>query len=386
MRNLRNIYRSLVESPPGLELTAVAWDVTSHSAICAFGPTEKNAVLDLRRWDDRVKTLSPIASWDAPCPAPDLECDEILNLHIFSDSSTACLILAGGDIVVVREKPQPGEEKIEIVGTADVGISAASWSPDEDLLAITTKVATLLYMTRDFESVTDVIFSSEDLKVSNHVSVGWGKIETQFKGKKARALRDPTIPEMVDLGVLSEFDMKGTTISWRGDGSYLAVNSIESGSRRVIRVYTREGVLDSVSEPVDGLVGALSWRPAGNVLAGLQYRDGMARVVFFERNGLRHGQFDLRLNQEEMKDWGSNVSLRWNIDSSVLAICFTDRVQLWTMSNYHYYLKQEIFALSKEPALKPVNLVWNSENPLEFLMGTIGKPVVHICGATYCKY
>lgn len=386
MRNLRNIHRSLLKSPPGLELTASTWDVASDSVICAFGPTKDNVLLELKRWKKYETTLQPIASWDAPCPLPDLECDRILDLKYFSDSLTACLVLEGGDLIIVREQPQPGEEKIEIVGSVDAGISAAVWSPDEGLLAITTKANTLLYMTRGFEGVTDITLTADDLKASNHVSVGWGKQETQFKGKKARALRDPTMPERVDEGVLSSLDAKETTISWRGDGAYLAVNSIESETRRVIRVYSREGILDSVSEPVDNLVGALSWRPVGNLLAGIQYSNYRAKVVFFERNGLRHGQFELRLSQEELQDWGSVVSLKWNVDSSVLAACFKDRIQLWTMGNYHYYLKQEIFALSDELSRGPATLSWHPEKSLNFTVSSEGETahemIVSICSLT----
>ena len=373
MRNLRSIHRSLISSPTGCKLTASAWDVASDSIICTFGPTKDNVLLELKRWRKYDKTFESIAAWDAQCPLPDLECDEILDLHFFSDTQTACLVLAGGDLVVVREEPEAGEEKIEIVGSVDAGISAAAWSPDEELLAITTRASTLLYMTKDFENVSDVTLSSEDLKASNHVSVGWGKKETQFKGKKARVLRDPTVPETVDEGVLSASDAKETTISWRGDGNYVAINSIESESRRVIRVFSREGILDSVSEPVDGLVGALSWRPAGNILAGVQRFDDYARIVFFERNGLRHGQFDLRLNKEEMSTWGSHISLNWNVDSSVLAVCYNDRVQLWTMGNYYYYLKQEIFLYPKEACTLPVSLNWHPEKPLHLTLHGQGE-------------
>lgn len=373
MRNLRSIHRSLITSPPGLKLTASAWDVASDSIICTFGPTKENVLLELRRWKRYEKTFESIAAWDAQCPLPDLQCDEILDLHYFSDSSTACLVLAGGDLIVVREEPQAGEEKIEIVGSVDAGISAAAWSPDEELLAITTRASTLLYMTRDFENVTDVTLTPDDLKASNHVSVGWGKKETQFKGKKARALRDPTVPETVDEGVLHAKDAKETTISWRGDGNHVAINSIVSNSRRVVRVFSREGVLDSVSEPVDGLVGALSWRPAGNLLAGIQRLDDCVTVVFFERNGLRHGQFDLQLNQEDLSTWVSQISLNWNVDSSVLAVRYNDRVQLWTMGNYHYYLKQEIFLYGKEKCAQPVSLKWHPEKPLHFTLHGQGE-------------
>ena len=368
MRNLRNSHRRVLRSPEGLCLTASAWDVATDSLICAFGPTEDDVLIHLKRWklkDDSSKpspdSLSHIASWDAPCPLPNLDCDKILSLHYFSESFLSCLILAGGDIMVVREQPQYGEEKIEIVGSVDAGISAAVWSPDGELLAISTCADTLLYMTRDFENVVDINLSPDDLKASKHVSVGWGKSETQFKGKRARLLRDPTMPEKVDQGNLSQYDRKETSLSWRGDGAYIAVNSILAESRRVVRVYSREGTLDSVSEPVDGLEGALSWRPLGNLLSGVQRHDDSIDIVFFERNGLRHGQFDLRLTKEELHNFGVNIELRWNADSTILAVCLEDRVQLWTMGNYHYYLKAEVSLLLGSANRKTVSVVWHPE-------------------------
>ena len=383
MRNLRNVYRSLAETEPGLRSTACAWDVATNDLICAFGPTRDDVCIHLKRWktppeSDALdqKPASPfetIASWDAPCPCPDLQCDEILSLRYFSDSLTTCLVLVGGDLVVVREEPSAGEEKIEIVGSVDAGISAASWSPDEELLAIVTKADTLLYMTRDFENTADAIFTTDDLKLSKHVSVGWGKAETQFKGKGVKALRDPTMPETVDEGVLSDYDIKNATISWRGDGAYVAVNSIVSNKRRMIRVFSRDASLDSVTEPVDGLTGALSWRPSGNLIASVQRFVDRIDVVFFERNGLRHGHFSLRLPTANLGDWASHISLTWNLDSSVLAVCFLDRVQLWTMGNYHYYLKQEIFQIEGSPWMLSPPLVWHPEKALRFAMATTGK-------------
>ena len=227
-------------------------------------------------------------------------------------------------------------------------------------------------MTREFENVADISFSRDDLKASKHVSVGWGKAETQFKGKRARALRDPTMPETVDEGTLNDFDKNNTTISWRGDGAFVAVNSIESSLRRVIRVYSREGNLDSASEPVDGLVGALSWRPAGNLLAGIQRLNDHIDVVFFERNGLRHGQFSLRLTENEITDSAADVSLKWNVDSSVLAVCFRDKIQLWSMGNYHYYLKQEIYPLASASSKNALSLIWHTEKPLRFILNSEG--------------
>ena len=371
MRNLRNKKHTRLKfgEDPAWQVTATAWDASDDSLLIAFGPNEDNPTITIKRLPHHLHDPSEaisIASWDAPSPDPELTVDRILDLHCFPDTKTLCLILVGGDIIVVREEPQSGEDLIEIVGSVDAGIRAAAWSPDEELLAVSTTANTLLFMTRDFESITNLTLSPEDLKVSNHVSVGWGKKETQFKGRGvAKTLRDPTVPEHVDEGTLSSSDDGRTSISWRGDGQYLAVNSILNikPKRRVIRVYSREGTLKSVSEPVNGLEGALTWKPSGQLIAGVRRQDEKTDVVFFEKNGLRHGEFSLRLEKEEMATIGSSIELRWNVDSSVLAVSMKDRVQLWMMNNYHYYLKQEI--LLNSSGHRNANATWHPERSLQ---------------------
>ena len=377
MRNLKIVGRSLLrfagEEP--LPLTATAWDAASNALICAFGPSQSRATIELKRLHHArtggEEKLESIASWDAPCPLPSLTHDAILSLHHFADTSTSCLILAGGDIVLVRENPASNGELVEIVGSVDAGISAAAWSPDEELFAIATPANTLLLMSRDIENIASIDLTPEDVNVSSHVSVGWGKKETQFKGKRARALQDPTVPETIDEGVLSPLDDRSVTISWRGDGAWFAVSKVEEERRRMIRVFSREGQLDSVSEPVDGLEGALSWRPSGNLIASTRRTNDKVEVVFFERNGLRHGQFDLRFTPEELTALAKPVNLAWNSDSNVLAVSYRDKVQLWTMSNYHYYLKQEL--PFPEAASQTVMCSWHSERPLALALSTPGQ-------------
>ena len=353
--------------PDGLPLTTTAWDKSNDSIVGAFGPTPDNAVIELKRKTKDSDTFALLASWDAPCPLLDLACDEVLLLHYFDDIRTACLVLAGGDIVVVRESPTSDQERVEIVGSVDVGIAAAVWAPDEELLAIVTRSDTLVLMSRDFEPVTETTLTSEDLNASKHVSVGWGKKETQFQGKRARGLRDPTVPETVDEGKPSSRDDGSTSISWRGDGAFFAVNRLVPDRRRVIRVFGRDGILDSASEPVDGMESALSWRPHGNLIASIKRSADSLQVIFFERNGLRHGQFDLRATVDDMESWATRVSLTSNTDSSILAVSFNDRIQLWTMGNYHYYLKQEIRTSTVQIFDEGLPKVrWHPENPLRF--------------------
>jgi elongator complex protein 1 len=365
MRNLRTIRRSLVNFPSDdLQLSASAWD--SDNLICAFGPSSTSSKIQVARLKESKDGYerNVIASWDLQ------QSEQVVSLQYFPDSRSCHVLLKGGDLVLVREEPLPGEESIEIAGTFDDGILAAEWSPDEEILAILTG-SSLILMSRDLEPVADVKLSIEDHKVSNHVSVGWGKKETQFQGKRAKALRDPTMPEHIDEGTLSAVDDGSSTISWRGDGEYLAVNSIDEGKRRTIRVFSRTGTLDSVSEPVDGLEDALSWRPAGNLIAGIKRQGESAEVVFFERNGLRHGGFSLRFDQLDSTLHDRPMSLCWNSDSTVLAVGFMDRIQFWTMGNYHYYLKNTIYLDigSKSPA----GIRWSSEKPLLLTASQPGK-------------
>jgi hypothetical protein len=98
-------------------------------------------------------------------------------------------------------------------------------------------------------------------------------------------------------------------ISWRGDGAYFVVSALSNRNpqtglrKRILRVYNRDAVLQSTSEAVAGLEHTLSWRPSGNLIVSTQRfgfegggagKDGRHDVVFFERNGLRHGEFTLR--------------------------------------------------------------------------------------------
>ena len=314
--------------------------------------------------------------------------DRVVSMHYFGDLTTVCVIMAGGDIVMVREDPTGFQDSvhIEIVGSVDPGIAAARWSPDEEVLALVTTAGALLLMSRGFETIGETPLTPADLAASKHVSVGWGKKETQFKGRgAAKAMRDPTIPEIIDDGTLSSLDdAAAVTVSWRGDGEYVAVNAvelIEDGTetdgapekrRRVVRVFNREGVLDSASEPVDGLESHLSWRPSGNLMATVQRKATASggsddfNVIFFERNGLRHGQFELRPPSIGRSAAGP-VSLDWNPDSTVLAVTYESVVQLWTMGNYHWYLKQEILTESLHPFS-----VWHPEKSLRLLTSVSG--------------
>ncbi|KAF5133760.1 Elongator complex protein 1 [Metarhizium anisopliae] len=369
MRNLRNVRFGRWSHP---NITSACWDPEKDEVVCTIGPTADSTSIELVRVSENdLTSYKSVASWNAPSPSPDLPVDKVVNIQYLSSSGTTCLVLEGGDIITVQEDQFSDHgAHIEIMGSIDAGISAARWSPDEELLIVTTKANTAIFMGSSFDPVAEVTMTADDLKASKHVSVGWGKKETQFQGRGAKALRDPTIPEKVDEGLPSAHEDGSTTISWRGDGAYVAVNSVQEGTRRVVRVYSREGELDSASEPVDGLEGALSWRPSGNLMAGIQRLADRIDVVFFERNGLRHGQFTLR-SPEGSVMFHEKIRLEWNSDSTVLAVVLNDSIQLWTMGNYHWYLKREITMSAEYLCLS-----WHPEKALRFASASSSETAI----------
>ena len=295
-------------------------------------------------------------------------------------NDTVCCILSGGDIVLVKPSHSKDEEPVEIIGNVEGGILAAQWTTDEETLAIATNLSKLLFMTSTFEMITEITLSASDITQHiNQVSVGWGRSQTQFRGLRAKdAPRDPTLPENVDQGVLSPLDDRKVRLHWRGDGECLALSRIEmeegKPAKRIVRVYAREGEIDSFSEPIDGLEGALHWRPSGHWIATVQRRgETETEVVFLERNGLRHGGFQLR------KPLGAPVrEVTWNADSSILAVSLEDRIQLWMSSNYQWQLKREIIQTTQ-----PYTLIWHPEKPFIFFVHTSGCTFLNLINVRY---
>lgn len=169
----------------------------------------------------------------------------------------------------------------------------------------------------------------------------------------------------VQAGISPDDDLL-PRISWRGDGAFFVVSSLPPASvpdslpHRTLRVYDRQGVLQSTSEEIAGLEHTLVWRPSGNLITTTQRfgfegggsgREGRHDVIFFERNGLRHGEFSLKVDQLSVKPpgpefvkgrkWGYKVKeIAWSSDSNVLLVWIEgdegDIVQFWTMGNYYW--------------------------------------------------
>ncbi|KAI1045269.1 hypothetical protein LB505_005028 [Fusarium chuoi] len=67
-------------------------------------------------------------------------------------------------------------------------------------------------------------------------------------------------------------------------------------------------------------------------MAGIQRKSNQIDVVFFERNGLRHGEFTLRSPSGPVEAH-ERIRLEWNSDSTVLAVIFKDMLDMFVMAS-----------------------------------------------------
>ncbi|ORY20535.1 putative Pol II transcription elongation factor [Naematelia encephala] len=326
----------------------------------------------------------------APFPLPS-HIGQVVDIHYFPDDRSLTILLAGGDIATLSLS-SGGTTEVDIVGSVDSGIKAAAWSPDDEQLVLITGEDELVVMTRHFDTLHEEPLRSEQFGEDGFINVGWGSKTTQFHGSlgKAAAQAGPSTPSS-----LSHHSDHGLPrITFRGDAAYFAISSLDpyssssSQGRRQVRIYSRDASagfvpkLSATSEALPGLEGELSWRPSGNLISGLvrygyegggEGREGRWDVAMLERNGLRHGGFELRESKDTWQD-GRIRGMAWNCDSEVLAIWIErteeDVVQLWSMKNYHYYLKQEIFS-HRSDTKRLKGFKWHPEQPLVlYIIGT----------------
>ncbi|KAF8753913.1 hypothetical protein RHS01_06782 [Rhizoctonia solani] len=281
---------------------------------------------------------------------------QVVSFTFLAESRQLVVILAGGDIAVLAWitllKPQRWD--------LEPGIKAASWSPDESQLVLVNGNDELLVMSKDFDVQFEGPLRPSDLGQEKHTTLGWGSKQTQFHGSlgKAAAVTEPSITGQGGTDKPSPDDDNSPRISWRGDGAFFVVSSLDPRGAHFL------------------CAGSDFTLPGGGI-----GRQGRHDVVFFERCGLRRGEFGIRGcvatdNAEANKSaglWSYKVKeLLWNADSSILALWVEhasgDSVQLWTTGNYHWYLKQEI--IPHGTSSRYTSVMWHPEDALRLICTT----------------
>ncbi|KAH8994552.1 Elongator complex protein 1 [Lactarius akahatsu] len=414
---LSAIWRSVI---PDVNITTVAVDVDNA---CLWIASERlNADADteidiykraLPSGSDELQDIAPaelLAKFISSTSHVILESfSQVTSLKSIPGEELLVVVTRGGDIASMKlDNPESQARQrppFEIIGSFEDGIQAAAWSPDDSLLIREGK---LIVMTPTFDVLHESVLHTDEFGEDAPINVGWGSKQTQFHGSLGKtAAQAPAAPSS-SVGVSPDDDLL-TRISWRGDGALFVVSAVSSSSagaalrRRMLRVYNRDGVLQTTAEAVPGLEHPLSWRPSGNLIVSTQRfgtfpgggkgREGRHDVVFFENNGLRHGEH-LALAKPTVKDgkWGYKVKeVCWSADSNVLLVWIeedaVDIVQLWTTGNYHWYLKQEIAAPPTSEGGRFTSVTWHPENALQMLLTTKTEIISHsyrweTCAAT----
>jgi len=275
----------------------------------------------------------------------------VLDMKFLPEEDILALVTQSGSIAIFSMCLS----EMEVVGDVTGGIAATCWSPDMEVLVVISEEGKVLMMTRMWDVVHEEPLFQDEFGEANFVSVGWGSKETQFHGSEGKHNRSKKEIQTS----LAEWDDQKTRIVWRADGLYFAVNALDpTHGHRTVRVFNREGHLQSTSETVSQLEQSLSWKSSG--ASGLITttislpQQGKHQVGFFEKNGLRHGEFDIPSSHQVLETF-------WNGDSTILAvfICSGEEeygIQLWTMSNYHWYMKQ-LISFSKNT--RPLWISWD---------------------------
>ncbi|KAF5365923.1 hypothetical protein D9758_006686 [Tetrapyrgos nigripes] len=400
MRNLSLASIKTLSVGPNVNICCTTIDLDQNVLYAASERVTPDGVeVEIEVWkiDGDLHETNLLTMFSTMASPQNVSSPQVISLRFIPDCQGLVVVTRGGDITMISSESE--EPTTEVQGTVDDGILAASWGPDDTLLVLVTAVGKLILMTSTFDVLSEAPVETADFGEDAPINVGWGSKQTQFHGSLGKAAAQA--PSNVVVGS-SPDDDNIPRISWRGDGAYFVISSLTlefaGHVHRVLRVYDRQAALQSTSESVPGLEHSLSWRPSGNLIASTQRfgfegggagRPGRHDLVFFERNGLRHGEFELRPadmtlspESEGAKKWGYRVKeVGWASDSNVLSVWIErdegDLVQLWTTGNYHWYLKQEISATSKSS--HPVHFTsvgWHPENALQLIL-TTSTEIIH---------
>ncbi|XP_045484164.1 putative elongator complex protein 1 [Pieris rapae] len=258
-----------------------------------------------------------------------------VNAAYLSLVNTLSIGLSNGEIFGMTETGA----NLELKGICEDGILAFEWSHDQESLALVTKDYRVIVMSCTYDVVNQVELLTEEFGAKEFITVGWGKKETQFHGSEGKHAAKAKSDFFVDKHALINNQV---LISWKYHGSLFAVGFTMEGIRR-FKVFDRGGKLLYTSERQQGLEANLGWRPSGNTIATTQTLKDKYVVTFFEKNGLKHGEFEIPVieNIEVQK-------VLWSQDSEILTLVCkelkdrTPKVLLFTSSNYHWYLKQTL--------------------------------------------
>ena len=355
------------------------FEIDSINSPCKKDP-EATCLLDILQDVDseEIQTLLDTPAIGVVHGSEDEESDNFEDMLDLNCVQNIVVGMKSGHLIKIRlatqdenDGIQSSEKEIQyqasILGSFDDGIAAMCRSPDEELVVavsggIQGNGQQVIVMSSEFDLLLETPLDPDAEGVEESVNVGWGAKETQFHGKAGKQ----AAKAKTNLEVSGYLDDKQVKIVWREDCQFFAIshlskhlqNEVNSPLRR-IRIFDREGTLLHTSELIGGLESGktFTWKPSGSLMAGtVRKPNGKYVVAFFEKNGLMHGDFELKVPSKSLASKIAATHLEWNKDSTVLMVICNDvfseedeksketetqyYIQLWTVSNYRWHLKQ----------------------------------------------
>ncbi|XP_071038680.1 putative elongator complex protein 1 isoform X5 [Parasteatoda tepidariorum] len=290
------------------------------------------------------------------------EQEYVIGMEYIMETNSIFLASASGNLYLY----DIAEKQVSNIGAVENGLKEFAWSPDQEFLILLTGQRTFVLMTKEFDPITEKELSPEEFGQSKPINVGWGSKTTQFHGSEGKGAA--LIRQKEPTSALPHDD-KLPRISWRNDGEYFVISSIdEVKGYRLLRIWSKDAILQFTSEVLEGIEEPLSWRPSGDFIVCSQQSPNKHKIIFVEKNGLKHLEFTLPFKPNTFK-----VSqLSWSNDSSVLAVVATElsdnfsdcQVMLWTTGNYHWYMKQRLY-FQRTALQKSVMVKWSLNDLLE---------------------
>eukprot|EP01105_Mastigella_eilhardi_P008722 TRINITY_DN2101_c0_g1_i2.p1 TRINITY_DN2101_c0_g1~~TRINITY_DN2101_c0_g1_i2.p1 ORF type:complete len:1043 (-),score=243.04 TRINITY_DN2101_c0_g1_i2:933-3743(-) len=152
-------------------------------------------------------------------------------------------------------------------------------------------------------------------------------------------------------------------VCWRGDGAFFAVSFAAPSLGGAVRVcvFDVSGVMTATCAATQSVVLGphVTWKPSGSLITVSGGGGGACRLHVFERVGAYKCTLDLNHSSPNYEVSG----VAWNSSSDVLAVALSSTtksavLQLWSHSNDHWYLKQQLlFACNTLAALE-----WDPED------------------------
>ena len=126
-----------------------------------------------------------------------------------------------------------------------------------------------------------------------------------------------------------------------------------------------DNIVFSVGEkPLKKLEPILSFMPSGSLIAFFDKENN--KIIFSEKNCLCHGEFDIILDKNTIKNISKMKFIKWNLDKPMILLVFeaqlnnsnekNEFIQIYFRSNYEWTLKYEII---KKNDLKILNCIFS---------------------------